>query len=151
MEVVVGFLAFGLVVTIAAVLVIREAGRIARNPPGALFDPADAYEWVVEHLPDEVAATLSAEDVQRILDLQTEFFHQRGVSGNGTSDHAPQGPVVVGGAEQAAYIVRAAGEAGVVYLPEQIRGVIDTQLSYLRAIGAIGPPAREERKGHPDS
>jgi hypothetical protein len=150
MEVVVGFLAFGLVVTIAAVLVIREAGRIAKDPPGALFDPGDAYEWVVEHLPDDVAATLTSQDVQRILDLQIEFFARRGVSGNGSSDHPAPGPVVVGGAEQVAYIVRVAGESGATYLPEQVRGVIDTQLSYLRAIGAIGAPARD-RKGHPDA
>ena len=47
-----------LVVAIAAFIVTREAGRIARNPPPALFDFEDAYEWVLEHLPDDVAATL---------------------------------------------------------------------------------------------
>ena len=48
MGLVAGFLIFGLVVAIAAVLVVREAGRIGRQPPPALFDAEDAYEWVVE-------------------------------------------------------------------------------------------------------
>ena len=142
MGLVVGFLAFGLVVAIATVFVVREAGRIAKEPPAALFDPDDAYEWVVEHVPDDVAATLTPDDVRRILDFQLEFFQQRGVSGNGHGA-TPTGPVVVGGNEQVAYIVDRCAATGEAYLPEQVQGVVETQLSYLRAIGAIGPPARE--------
>lgn len=137
---VVAFFVAGLVIAIAAFLVIREAGRIAREPPAALFDPDDAYEWVVEHVPDDVAATLTPDDVRRILDLQVEFFKRKGVSANG-SGRGPSGPVVVGGAEQVAYILRRAAATGESYLPEQVYGVVETQLSYLRAIGAIGPPA----------
>jgi hypothetical protein len=135
-----GFLVLGLVVAIAAVFVVREAGRIAREPPASIFDPDDAYEWVVEHLPDDVAATLTAEDVRRILELQFEFFRSKGVAGNG-SRRGPSGPVVVGGAEQVAYIIERSGATGDAYLPEQVYPVVETQLSYLRAIGAIGPPA----------
>jgi hypothetical protein len=40
-----GMLAVGLVIGIAAILVIREAGRIADEPPPALFDPDDAFEF----------------------------------------------------------------------------------------------------------
>jgi hypothetical protein len=135
-----GFLVLGLVVAIAAIFVVREAGRIAREPPASIFDPDDAYEWVVEHLPDDVAATLTAEDVRRILELQFEFFRNKGVAGNG-SRRGPSGPVVVGGAEQVAYIIERSGATGDAYLPEQVYPVVETQLSYLRAIGAIGPPA----------
>ncbi len=140
MELVVGFLVLGLVITIAAAFVIREAGRIYREPPAALFDPEDAFEWVVQHVPDDVAATLTEDDVRRILELQLEFFQRKGVSSNGSKPH-PAGPVVVGGAEQVAYIVERAAATGEAYLPEQVFGVIETQLTYLRAIGAIGPPA----------
>lgn len=140
MALVVGFVAFGLIVAIAAVFVIREAGRIAKEPPPALFDPEDAYEWVVEHLPDDVAATLTPADVRRILGFQTEFFERKGVSSNG-HDHDERGPAVVGGAEQVDYIVGRAAATGEAYLREQVQGVVETQLSYLRAVGAIGPPA----------
>lgn len=142
MALVAGFVVFGLVVAIAAFFVIREAGRIAREPPAALFDPDDAFEWVVEHLPDDVAATLTADDVRRILDIQLEFFHNKGVAANGSRPRL-SGPVVVGGAEQVAYILDRAAATGEAYLPEQIYAVVETQLSYLRAIGAIGPPADE--------
>ncbi len=142
MVLVAGFLVVGIVVAIAAVFVIREAGRIAKEPPASLFDPDDAFEWVVEHLPDDVAATLTEDDVRRILDLQLEFFRRKGVSVNG-SRRGPSGPVVVGGAEQIAFILDQSAAAGDEYLPEQVYPVVETQLSYLRAIGAIGPPADE--------
>jgi hypothetical protein len=147
MALVVGFLVFGLVVAIGAVFVVREAGRIARDPPGALFDSEDAYDWVVEHLSDDAAATLTPDDVHRILDLQIEFF-RGGVAGNGDERGAPRS-VVVGGPEQVAYIVQRAATDGETYLPEQVEAVIETQLSYLRAIGAVGPPASADDDGLP--
>ncbi len=142
MALIVGFLAVGLVVAIAAVLVIREAGRIAKQPPPALFDVEESYEWVVAHLPDDVAATLTPDDVHRILEFQLEYFERKGVAGNGAEGKSP-GPVVIGGAEAVAYILERAADTGEAYLPEQVYGVIDTQLSFLRSIGAIGPQADE--------
>jgi hypothetical protein len=140
MELVAGMLALGLVVAVAAYFVVREAGRIAREPPPALFDVEEAYEWVVQHVPDDVAATLTPDDVRRILDLQLEYFQRTGVSGNGSTDHPP-GSVVIGQAEAVAFILDRAAATGESYLPEQVYAVVETQLSYLRSIGAIGPPA----------
>jgi hypothetical protein len=148
MILVVGFVAFGIVVAIAAVFVIREAGRIAQEPPAAIVDPDDAFEWVVEHLPDDVAATLTTEDVRRILDFQFEFFRRKGVAVNG-SRTGPRGPVVVGGAEQVAYILERSAATGETYIPEQVYAVVETQLSYLRAVGAVGPPAEPEENPPP--
>jgi hypothetical protein len=143
MAVVAGFLVVGLVVAIAAYLVVHEAGRIAKAPPPALFDVEEAHEWVVAHVPDAVAATLTSDDVRRILEFQLEYFEKKGVSGNGSGPHAT-GPVVVGGAEAVAYIVDRAAATGEAYLPEQVYGVLETQVAYLRSIGAIGPPAGDE-------
>ena len=138
-------LAVGLVIGIAAILVIREAGRIADEPPAALFDPDDAFEFVVEELPDVVAATLTPDDVHRILDFEVEFLQQRGGGHNGAQGHPP-GPVVFGGAETVAYILERAAATGEAYLPEQVEGVLETQLRYLRAIGALGPADRYPRE-----
>ena len=143
MAVIAGFLVVGLVVAIAAYLVVHEAGRIAKAPPPALFDVEEAHDWVVAHVPDDVAATHTSDDVRRILEFQLEYFEKKGVSGNGSSQRA-SGPVVVGGAEAIAYIVDRAAATGDAYLPEQVYGVLETQVSYLRSIGAIGPPARDE-------
>lgn len=140
MVLVTGLLVFGLACGIAAWFVIREAGRMAAEPPPPVFDPEEAYDWVVEHVPDDVAATLTPGDVRRILDFQMEYLQRRGVIGNGSSAHPP-GDVVVGGAETVDYILARAADTGEAYLPEQVHAVIDTQLAYLRAIGAVGPQA----------
>jgi hypothetical protein len=141
-QLVLGMLVLALVIGLAAFFVIREAGRIAREPPPALFDIEESYEWVVAHLPDDVAATLTPDDVHRILEFQLEYFERKGVAGNGAEGKSP-GPVVIGGAEAVAYILERAADTGEAYLPEQVYGVIDTQLSFLRSIGAIGPQADE--------
>ena len=122
---------------------------MSAEPPPAVFDPDEAFEWVVQHVPDDVAATLTPDDVRRILDFQLEYFQRRGVSGNGNSQHPP-GPVVVGGSETVDYILERAASTGEAYLPEQIHAVIDTQLTYLRAIGAVGPPAPPSAAGPDD-
>ncbi len=135
-----GFFVFALVVAIAAFFVIREAGRIAQRPPPALFDADDACAWVVEHLPEDAAATLTVDDVRRILEFQVEILQRAGASTNGDPAE-PGASIVVGGAEQVAAILERAAATGAAYLPEQVHAVVETELGYLRAIGAIGPPA----------
>ena len=144
MPIVAGFLVVAIVVAVAAWLVIREAGRVAKEPPPAVFDVEEAHDWVVAHVPDVVAATLTSDDVRRILEFQLEYFEKKGVSGNGSSAQA-SGPVVVGGAEAVAYIVDRSAATGEAYLPEQVYGVLETQIAYLRSIGAVGPPADDDR------
>jgi hypothetical protein len=138
---VIGLLVVGIACAIAAWFVIREAARLAAEPPPPVFDMDEAFEWVVAHVPDVVAATLTPGDVRRILDFQLEFFQRKGVTGNGSSAHPP-GDVIVGGAETVDYIVSRASATGEEYLPEQVHAVIETQLAYLRAIGAVGDAAR---------
>ena len=147
MALVAGMLAFGVVLAIAAVFVVREAGRIAKRPPPALFEGEDAYDYGGAGLPDDVAATLTPEDVRRILDFEIEYFHRKGVAGNGSSE-GPPGPVVFGGAETIAYILERSAATGEAYLPEQVHAVVATQLDYLRAIGAIGSANRVLDDGH---
>ena len=139
-------LVFGLACAIAAWFVSREAARLSVEPPPPVFDMEEAYDWVVARVPDDVAATLTPDDVRRILDLQLEFFRRKGVTGNGSSAHPP-GEVVVGAAETVDYIIGRAREAGEEYLPEQIYPVVETQLAYLREIGAVGGAAREDESG----
>lgn len=138
-----GLVVVGVACAIAAWFVIREAGRLAAEPPPPVFDMDEAYDWVVAHLPDVVAATLTAGDVRRILDFQLEFFQRKGVAGNGSTAHPP-GDVIVGGAETVDYIVSRSAATGEEYLPEQVHAVIETQLAYLRAIGAVGDAASPE-------
>jgi hypothetical protein len=146
MVLVAGFLAAGIAIGIAAAFVAREAKRIAERPPPALYQFDDAVDWVVDHVPDDIAATLTPADVRRILELQVEFFRRKGVSANETTAYPP-GPVVIGGSETVDYILERAAATGEPYLPEQVYGVVDTQLTYLRAIGAIGPAVDTDDPG----
>ena len=146
---VVGSIVVGLVLAIAAAFVFREAARMTDTPPDAVFDPDDAYQWVVRHLPDIVAATLTPKDVRRILDFQMAFFQQKGVAGNG-SGAAPDAAVVFGSAETVQYILERCAETGEAYLPEQVEAVIDCQLDYLVFIGAIGRAADADEPGPAD-
>ena len=141
------FLVFGVVLAIAAVIVVREAGRMTREPPPVLFSMDEAYEFVVDRLPDIVAATLTPDDVRRILAFQWEYFRRTGVSANGSNEHPSAGVMshaaVVGGRAEIDYILQRAAETGEEYLPEQVEAVVETQLEYLRAIGAMSTPAEQ--------
>jgi hypothetical protein len=152
MVLVTGLLVVGVACAIGAWFVIREAARMAAEPPPPVFDPVEAYDWVVENVPDQVAATLTPDDVRRILDFQMEFFQRKGVAGNGSSvkpPGSPPGDVIIGGAETVDYILERARTTGEEYYPEQVYAVIETQLEYLRAIGAVGPPIRDDEPPPP--
>ena len=140
MAVVLGALAVGLVLLIAAMAILRESHRLASLPPRPTFDPDAALEWVVQHIADDAAATLTVDDVRVILDLQLQYFKAKGVSQNGSSAN-PVGPVVIGGSETVGYILEQAGARGAEFTAEQVHAVVETQMAYLRAIGAVGPQA----------
>ena len=144
MVVVVGALIVGLCIAIAAVFVVREAGRIGWQPPAALFDADDAFDWVVANVPDDVGATLTPDDVRRILGFLLEYLQSPDVSMSPPADSS-RDPVVVGGADEITFILDRAAETGESYLPEQVDAVVATQLAYLQAIGAIGPPASSDQ------
>ena len=136
-------LAVALVFAVAAVVIGREARRLDAVPPRPVFDLDEAVEWVAEHLPFEVSAVLSHDDVRRIIDLNLEFFRSKAASGNGHAASANEGPVVVGGAETVDYVLRRAAALGESYTAPQVHAVLDAQMTYLEAIGAIGPEAPE--------
>src|SRR5690349_3464383 len=90
--------AAAIVFVIAAYVIGREARRLDAKPPQPVFDMNEAVNWVADHLPFEVSAVLTYDDVKTILDWNLEFFRSKGVSGNGSGPHI-DGSIVVGGAE----------------------------------------------------
>ena len=150
MTLVYAVVAIALVFAIAAAVIGREARRLDAVPPRPVFDLDEAVEWVADHLPFEVGAELSHDDVRRIIDWNLEFFRTKGVSGNGNTDHL-EGPVVVAGAETVDYVLARADQLGRPYTSTQVHAVLDAQMTYLEAIGAIGPeaPPGEAESGAP--
>ena len=140
MSILVGAIVVAIVFVIAAVVIGREARRLDAVPPSPTFDMDEAVAWVADHLPFEVSAVLSHDDVRRIIDWNLEFFRSKGVSSNGDGPHV-EGPVVVGGAETVAYVLYKAEREGSPYTPIQVHAVLDAQMAYLEAIGAVGPEA----------
>ncbi len=140
MGVVLGVLAIAVVFAIAAVVVGREARRLAAKPSQRVFDFEDAVTWVCDHVSDDVAAILTPDDVRRILNWHLEYFRLKGVSTNGDSAHT-EGPVVVSGAETVEFVLMRAEAIGAQYTPEQVHAVLDAQMTYLEEIGAVGPVA----------
>ena len=138
--VVYGFLAVAIVFVIAAVVIGREARRLDAVAPNPTFNLDEAVEWVADNLPFEVSAVLSHDDVRQIIDWNLEYFRSKGVSGNGRSAHT-DGPVVVGGAETVEYVLARAQALGSPYTATQVHAVLDAQMTYLEAIGAVGPEA----------
>ena len=130
-------LGIGIVFAIAAVVVGREARRLAAEPVQRTFNYEEAVAWVCDHVSDEVAAVLTPEDVRQILDWHLEYFRLKGLSGNGSGPH-PDGTVVVTGAETVGFVLQRAEAAGSPYTAEQVHAVLDAQMGYLTEIGAVG-------------
>jgi hypothetical protein len=137
-------LVVGIAFGIAAWFVVREAGRLTTEPPPVVFSLDEAFEWVVEELPDEVAATLTPDDVRRILRYQVEYFDRSGVAGNGVQSAASHPPAIVGAAEVVDYVLRRADDDGDGFIPEQVYPVVEILLAYLAATGAVSSPADPE-------
>ncbi len=131
-------LGIGVVFAIAAVVVGREARRLAAQPVQRTFNYEEAVAWVCDHVNDQVAAVLTPDDVRQILDWHLEYFRLKGLSGNGSGPHV-EGTVVVTGAETAGFVLMRAEAAGAPYTAEQVNAVLDAQMGYLTEIGAVGP------------
>ena len=134
-------LAVAVVFFIAAVLIGREARRLDAEPPRAVFDIDEATEWVANHLPFEITAVLSYADVRQILEWNLEFLKARGMTT--AEGGAPEGAVVVGPEEVSDFVLGRARASDSPYSEDQVAAVLDAQLGYFDAIGAIGPEADE--------
>jgi hypothetical protein len=120
-------LAAAAVFVIAAVVIGREAHRLDTESPRPVFDIVEAVGWVAERLPVEVAGRLSHDDVRRMLERSLEHLPIGGEDGMVADDETVAH--VLGGSDW--------GEAD-VWL------VVDLEVRYLEAIGAIGfsPPEK---------
>ncbi len=138
-------LALVLVFVIAAVVIGRESNRLAGEAPRPVFDIDEAVEWVAAQLPFEVSAVLSHDDVRHILRWNLDHLAGLGLSEAPPSRQgqegvsAPDELIVVGGGEAVEAVLARAMESGRDLDAEQVAAVLEAQLAYLEAIGAVGP------------
>ena len=128
------------VFVVAAVVVGREAHRLDAQPPSPTFDLDEAVVWVAQRLPEDVTAVLSYDEVRRILDWHLEDLRERGLSVNGKVPLTIV-PVIVGERDSVRFVMARAAEEGVDVNAEHVLAVLEAQLGYLAAIGAVGPIA----------
>ncbi|CAN5412623.1 hypothetical protein BH10ACT1_BH10ACT1_31280 [soil metagenome] len=161
------------IVIIGLVLVGRETARLAGAARPAVFDLAEATEFIADRLPAEVQARISHDDVEWILLADADLLEEatsdpldrrypwsrapRLVEGRPIPVRDEAGEVVDPGHEgppdpygqvvdedvAIARILLAADAAGRDVADEDIVAVIEGRLRYLEAIGAIGGRADE--------
>jgi hypothetical protein len=125
-----------LVVLIAFVSVGRESFLLGRQPKQAVFDFQEAVDYVADHLPPEVSARLSYEDVRELLRWHLLYLRDRGVPR--WREHTEGGPVVVEDDEGLGWVLGEADRAGLDATDVEVAAVLDLEARYLAEIGAIG-------------
>jgi hypothetical protein len=119
----------GLIVFVmAAVLVGREASRLAAAPPRPVFDVDEAVVWIADRLPGSVAASLSHAEVRQVLLWSVE--HLRVVA---LEERVAEEDETFG------FVVDRAAEAERDWSPVEVKAVLDAQAEYLQVIGATAP------------
>ena len=129
------------VVAIAFVLVGIAVGRLEHETAPSVYRLADAVEYVADHLPDEVTARISYDDVQTVLDWHLDWFAAVGLA---TSHGQELGDPAVAIDDMAvadtdtatdAVVARALSEGGPD--PVDVVCILEAQLAYLAEIGAL--------------
>lgn len=133
---VIGFVALGQVI-----------GRLEHQRPPAVYEVAAAVEWIGDRLPDEVTARLSYDDVGRIVGWHLDWFNEVGVASKHGQELAgeevmSEGAIAMEELAVDAVVARAIADAETnpdsSIEPLDVVCVLDLQMRYLEAIGAVG-------------
>jgi len=125
------------VVVIGLVAVGGTVGRLRGEPVRNVFEHDEALEFVAQALPAHLTAELSYDDVQRILRLHLDHLHAEGVARSGGDLRAVPGPQVLETEAAEQYVLARAALVDFFPRPEAVRAVIEAQLTYFEAIGAV--------------
>lgn len=127
------------VFAIAAAVVGRETSRLDDEAPRPVFDLDEAVDWVAADLPFEVSAQLSHGEARQLLTWSLDHLATPLVPGERGGPSSAE-PSVVTAAETVEHVLARARSAGLACSASQVEAVLEAQLGYLRAIGAMGPP-----------
>lgn len=134
-------LAVLLVFAIAAGAVGREARRLDAVAPRAVYVIDDAVEFVADRLPGVAQARITPAELEQLLVLHANRFHNRGLMPLDVTDRAQdiESPLFVDETDEVAYLLGEADRLGIDVIDEDISRVIDAHLGYFATIGAVGP------------
>jgi hypothetical protein len=128
---------------IAAVSVGVVSGSLARRPRRSVYDIEEAVEFVADRLPDELTAQVSYDDVRSVLLFHCDYLAAKGVASERTADDIGSALVVVPDDEPTAWVLGKVTDAGLDLADDQVVQILDAELAYYEAIGAIGPQLDE--------
>lgn len=142
---VIGLLA---VVVIGLVVVGGETARLATVARPAVFDLAEAVDFIADRLPPDSQARLTHDDVRWVLLADAELLEESTAAGPERRYPWSRRPTVevlpdevVDEDHAAAHVMARAESDGRYLTDEDIVAVLDTRLAYLEAIGAVGSRA----------
>ena len=126
---------------IAIVVVTITTRQLKNQQQPAVYELPLALEWIAARLPDEVTARISYDDVEMLLRWHLEWFQEIGVASRHGQELATDkarldGAVATDEAAIDALVARSLVAGG----PEAVDVVcvLDLQMQYLVAIGAVG-------------
>lgn len=136
------------VVAIAFVSVGIAVGRLEQETAPSVYRLAEAVDYVADHLPGEVTARISYDDVRTVLGWHLDWFAAVGLAtshGQELGDPAVAvGDMAVAdtGVATDAVVARSLEEGGPD--PVDVVCILEVQLAYLSEIGAVSagePPS----------
>ena len=131
---------------IATVSIGVVSGSLAARPRRSVYDLEEAVDFVADRLPEDLTARISFDDVRSVLLFHCDYLAAKGVASERTADDIGSALVVVPDDEPTAFVLGKVEEAGVELSDADVVTILDVELEYYRAIGAIGP----ELAGPPD-
>lgn len=135
------FALLGLVVVVVIGLVVlgRETSRLAAAPRPAVFDMAQAVDFIADRLPPEVQARLSHDDVRWVLMADADLLEEADAGPDDEDEAEEPWPQIVDEDAAVARILALADGSGRDLADGDVVAVLDGRMAYLGAIGAIGP------------
>ncbi len=127
------------VFVIAAVSIGVVSSSLAQRPRRSVYDLLEAVDFVADRLPDDVTAQVSYEDVRAVLLFHCDYLEAKGVASERTADELSTALVVVPDDEPVAYVLGRVSSAGLDIDDVHVVAILDAELDYYVAIGAIGP------------
>ncbi len=126
-------IALVLVVVIALVFVGDAVGKTTAMPDQIVLDVHEAINFCAEALPSDVTATMTFDELRRLLRLHLEWIQAYHWSPEGSDD----GPILFEEFDALDYVMERCAAVRLQVPRTQVAQVIDVHSSYLQVMGAI--------------
>lgn len=136
------------VFVIAAVSIGVVSSSLAQRPRRSVYDLLEAVDFVADRLPDDVTAVVSYDDVRSVLLFHCDYLEAKGIASERTADDLTTALVVVPDDEPVAYVLGRVSDAGLDIDDADVVAILDAELDYYVAIGAIGPRLDDPDEPH---